>query len=74
MIFDDTTAYNHYFEGRGGRNLASFWHCFSGGLPGTPFLRLFDVFWGARGLVVELPGAPWGVLILEGFYIENRSL
>jgi len=74
VIFDDTTAYNHYFEGPGGRNLASFLRCFSRGLPGAAFLRLFDVFWGARGLVVELPGAPWGVLILEGFYIENRSL
>ena len=74
MIFDDTTAYNHYFEGPGGRNLASFWHCFSGGLPGAPFLRLFDVFGVPGGLVVELPGAPWGTLILKGFCLENRPL
>ena len=60
MIFDDTTAYNHYFEGPGGRNLASFLHCFSRGLPGTLFWRLFDVFWrfgasGPRKLVSSTP-------------------
>ena len=61
VIFDDTTAYNHYFEGPGGRNLASFLHCFSRGLPGAAFLRLFDVFgcpgvslWSSRALL----GAP----------------
>ena len=52
MIFYDTTAYNHYFEGSGGCNLASFWHCFSGGLPGAPFLRLFDV--NIKDLIVFL--------------------
>ena len=73
VIFDDIIMYNHYFEGPGGRNLA-FWHCFSRGLPGAPFLRLFYVFGVPGGLVVELQGAPWGPLFLKGVYVENLSL
>ena len=49
MIFDDTTAYNHYFQGPGGRNLASFWHCFSRGLPGVFFCD-FLMFLGCPGI------------------------
>ena len=52
----------------------SFWQCFSRGLPGAPFCRLFSVLGVPGGLVVELPGAPWGTLILKGFCIENRLL
>ena len=74
MIFDDATAYNHDSEGPGERNLASFGHCFTRGLPGAPFLRFFDVFGVQGGLVVELPGAPWGTLFLKGVYVENRTL
>ena len=73
MIFDDTTVYNRYFEGPGGRTLASCGHCFSGGLPGAPFLSLLDVFGVPGGPVLKLPGAPWGTLFLKGFHLENRS-
>jgi len=73
VIFDDTTAYNHYFEDPGGRNLASFWHCFSRGLPGAPFLRLFDVF-GVPGVSLWSSRAHLGAPFFRAVFTSKTDL
>ena len=65
MIFDDTTAYNHYFEGRGD----VIWHHFGTVFPEGCRGRLFCdflMFFGCPGSRCGAPGRPLGHLNFGG--------